>query len=134
MADGTPARPAAVSGPGALSARTDGGAGSTKQPLRVASGGAYGERQAAEAQQAGAPMAAGGPAAGGAPPAGATAPPPDGAPGVGVFGPSAMPSQPITTGVVGPMGGPPPDPEIVLRELVRQFPTPHMIGLLNRYG
>jgi hypothetical protein len=52
---------------------------------------------------------------------------------MGVFGPSVMPNQPITTGVAGPQG-PPPDPELVLRELVRQFPTPYLIGLLNNYG
>jgi len=126
-----PQNPAAVSGPGALSQRTDGGAGSSKQPIRVPTGGGYGEAGALEAQQQAAPMAAGG--SGGAPTGGAPAPAPA-SPDVGVFGPTTMPSQSITTGVMGPTGGPPPDPEIVLRELVRQFPTPHMIGLLNRYG
>lgn len=53
-----PTNPAPVSGPGALSARTDGGPGNARQPLRVAGGGDYGERQAAEQLQAAAPMAA----------------------------------------------------------------------------
>lgn len=47
----TPANPAMVSGPGALSQRTDGGPGNDRQPIRVAPGGAYGDRQAAVAQQ-----------------------------------------------------------------------------------
>lgn len=49
-----PANPAAVSGPGASSARTDGGPG---QPIRVAPGGDYGDRKAMVAQQSAAPMA-----------------------------------------------------------------------------
>ena len=123
-----PANPAAVSGPGALSQRTDGGAG---QPIRVASGGAYGERQAAEAQQGAAPMAAGGP---GGPSPGGAAPPTPAAPDVGVFGPSSMPNQPITTGATGPMGEPPPDPNLVLRQAVMQYPTPWMLRLLRQRG
>lgn len=59
MADGrggqrTPSSPAPVSGPGALSKRTDGGPG---QPVRVPTGGAYGDAtQLAQLQQA-APLA-----------------------------------------------------------------------------
>ena len=41
-----PSNPAPVSGPGALSARTDGGAGSSKQPIRRIPGQAYGEGKA----------------------------------------------------------------------------------------
>lgn len=51
----TPAQPAATSGPGALSQRTDGNA---TQAGMVASGGAYGERAEMESIQSGAPMAA----------------------------------------------------------------------------
>lgn len=51
-----PAHPAPVSGPGALSARTDGGP--TTQPPMVADGGAYGDRKAMEGIQSGAPLAA----------------------------------------------------------------------------
>lgn len=46
-----PANPAPISNPGALSARTDGG-----QPVRVAPGGDYGDRQALERLQQSAPM------------------------------------------------------------------------------
>lgn len=46
-----PANPAMVSGPGQLSQRTDGGPGNEKQPIRVAPGGAYGDRKAAVEQQ-----------------------------------------------------------------------------------
>lgn len=85
----TPANPAPVSGPGALSQRTDGGA--TSQPQMVASGGAYGDRKAMEEIQAGADMAA-------APPA--PRPP-------GLLDPTAYPEEPITAGAdLGPGMGP----------------------------
>lgn len=53
-----PMNPAPVSGPGALSKRTDGGAteGMT-QPVRAYTGGAYGMNKELRDQQAGAPMA-----------------------------------------------------------------------------
>lgn len=95
MADGQhggyrrPSEPAAASGPGALSQRTDGGA--TSQPQMVASGGAYGDRKAMEEIQAGADMAA-------APPA--PRPP-------GLLDPTAYPEEPITAGAaMGPGMGP----------------------------
>lgn len=53
----TPSSPAPVSGPGALSKRTDGGPGA-KQPVRVPTGGAYGDATQLAQAQAGAPMAA----------------------------------------------------------------------------
>jgi hypothetical protein len=46
-----PTNPAAVSGPGRLSRRTDG-----RQPQMIASGGDYGERQEMQQIQSGAPM------------------------------------------------------------------------------
>lgn len=49
----TPSAPAAVSGPGAMSARTDGGVLNPKEPE-------YGERQALDNLKAGAPVARGG--------------------------------------------------------------------------
>lgn len=83
----TPRDPAPVSGPGALSARTDGGPG---QPVRVAPGGEYGSRQEMEAIQGGAVMADGGQQQP------APRPTPLGAP-------TARPEEPITAGVdVGP--------------------------------
>jgi hypothetical protein len=124
-----PNKPAAVSGPGALSQRTDGGPGA-KQPIRVPAGGAYGQRQTAEAQQAAAPMASGPPSIGGTPAVGG--PRAGAAPDPGVFGPTELPNQPITTGVSGPAGGPTPDPDLILRQLVQVFPTPWMMRLLRR--
>lgn len=50
-----PANPAPVSGPGSLSQRTDGGPADT-QPVRVAPGGDYGDRQELEAAQRAAPL------------------------------------------------------------------------------
>lgn len=85
----TPANPAPVSGPGALSQRTDGGA--TSQPTMVAPGGEYGSRQEMESIQAGADMAQ----------APATPRPP------GLLDPTAYPEEPITAGAaMGPGMGP----------------------------
>ena len=116
MADGhggqrTPANPAPVSGPGALSQRTDGGP--TSQPPMVAAGGPYGSRQDMMAIQSGAPMAGGG---------GAGLPPLD--------APSARPDEPVTAGVdAGPgigmaAAGIPTDKQITddqLRPLLRSL-------------
>lgn len=81
----TPANPAPVSGPGALSRRTDGGPGDP-QATRIAPGGEYGSRQQMEAIQGGAPMQGGG---------GGTTPPPDVTP---LGAPSARPDEPVTAG------------------------------------
>jgi len=54
----TPSSPAPVSGPGSLSKRTDGSAANPKQPVRVPTGGAYGDATQLAQAQAGAPMAA----------------------------------------------------------------------------
>lgn len=78
-----PSNPAAVSGPGALSARTDGGAG---QPVRVAPGGEYGSRKDMEQIQSGARMQGGG---------GQLPPPPPVTP---LDAPSEMPDVPVTDG------------------------------------
>jgi hypothetical protein len=63
MADGhggsrTPGSPAPASGPGALSRRTDGGPSDPKQPLRVPTGGAYGDATQLKQAEQGAPMGA----------------------------------------------------------------------------
>lgn len=78
-----PSNPAPVSGPGALSARTDGGAAT--QPTMVAPGGEYGSRQEMEAIQGGADMqgAPAGPSAADLVPFGA---------------PTANPNEPVTAG------------------------------------
>ena len=127
-----PANPAAVSNPQS-GARTDGGAGSQSQPLRVPSGGAHGARQAAIQQQQGAPLAAGG--AGMPPGAG----PGGGAPGPGVlppgmaggvFGPSTSPgmagSDPIDPGTMMAQ-----NPQMFLRVLATKFPHPALRRLVD---
>lgn len=76
----TPNDPAAVSGPGALSQRTDGGA---SQAPQVAPGNGYGERKAMLDIQGGAPMQGGGLTRDMLPPLDA---------------PSARPGEPVTAG------------------------------------
>lgn len=75
-----PGNPAPVSGPGALSRRTDGG---PTQPIRVAPGGEYGSRQEMQAIQGGADMQGGG---------GNTAPV------VPFDAPTQNPNEPVTAG------------------------------------
>lgn len=99
----TPNSPAPVSGPGALSKRTDGGPGA-KQPLRVPTGGAYGDATQLQQTEQGAPMGASG--GGDAPAPGLLAGMsiPSG-PGLGA--PSQMPGVPVTDGAAsGPGAGP----------------------------
>lgn len=122
----TPSNPAPVSGPGALSQRTDGGPG--KQPLRTPTGLPYGEGGALTQLQKSAPLAAspGGNApapAGGAGPAG---PPPNVTP----FGaPTNQPNTPVTAGAaLGPGPGPealgiPSAPSQDLMKLVAYLPV-----------
>ncbi len=120
-----PTNPAAVSGPGALSARTDGGPGSKSQPLRVPTGGAYGETQAATEQQQAAPLAAGGPVTSSAPggaPGGVTGAAPGG------FGPTQRPNEPITAGL--PQQKPEMDSTAVLRAIYERYPSPYIAALL----
>lgn len=81
-----PSRPAAVSGPGSLSARTDGGPANPTQGAMVAPGGEYGSRKEMEAIQGSAPMQGGG---------GGTTPPPSPVP---LDAPSQFPDQPGTAG------------------------------------
>lgn len=125
----TPRNPAPVSGPGALSARTDGGG----QPVRVASGGAYGERKALEGQQQAAPLAAGSPVPGG----GGGGQPPQGAPAspLDVFTPTERPGEPITSGIpMGPGAGGmvlPPDPDEFARAVFAQAPSEDLRRLLE---
>lgn len=123
----TPAKPAPVSGPGALSQRTDGGPGSQNQPIRVASGQPYGQRQALEGAQRAAPL----PATTGS--AGSTAAPAASPQGLmpdidGLFAPSTRP---------GP-GGPAPtrqyvpdDPNLLLKAIYEAFPHPEIARLMR---
>jgi hypothetical protein len=99
MATNMPNNPAPVSGPGALSKRTDGGPGD-EQPIRDVPGGNYGDRKEMQQIQQGAPMYAQ-PAPTGGPMPQATPPPPG-----GLFDPTARPSEPITSGIAsGPGAG-----------------------------
>lgn len=108
--------PALVSGPGALSKRTDGG-----QPLRHIADAKYGEDKENIAQQKAAPLGnsadqgAAGPALsmpagpGPAGPSGPAAPPQAITP---FDAPTAMPDQPVTQGA---QFGPPPKPEVTIQ-------------------
>lgn len=79
-----PANPAPVSGPGALSRRTDGG---PTQPVRpIPGGGQYGARKDMIELQSGAPMA------------GNPQVQPDVSPLTGIFDPTSKPEEPITAG------------------------------------
>lgn len=98
-----PGNPAPVSGPGALSKRTDSGPGA-KQPMRVPTGGAYGDATQLAQTQQGAPMAAS---------PGGDAPAPGllagmGLPsGPGLAAPTQQPGTPVTDGAAaGPGAGP----------------------------
>ena len=124
----TPANPAAVSGPGALSQRTDGGPGSDTQPIRVAAGGPFGSRQELEEAQRAAPLpdnrSGPGLAEGGAGPA----PPPPPA-SEALFGPTEMPGP----GGPRPAGNSfiPADPDLLLKAIYQAFPHPEIRRLVN---
>lgn len=128
-----PANPAAVSGPGALSARTDGGPGSASQPIRTIPGQGYGATQAQEAQQAGAPMAAGEPSGTGARPApAAVSPPPVPGPMGGVFGPTQRPGESPLAGMSPRSSAIAADVDGFLRILYSQFQHPGIAMLLRK--
>ena len=78
-----PSNPAPVSGPGALSKRTDGG---PTQPATYISGLPYGQGQETMSQQQAAPMAG-------------TAPTPSMPPIIPLTAPTMRPNEPITTGM-----------------------------------
>ena len=95
-----PNNPAPVSGPGALSRRTDGGGPGNQQPVRTPTGGAYGEATELQGLQQAAPLAA---SPGGDVPPGEMQLPE--LPGFGE--PTAMPDTPITDGAaLGAGAGP----------------------------
>ena len=100
-----PSHPAPVSGPGALSRRTDGGPGNAKQPIRVPTGGGYGDATQLRQDQQGAPLAAS-PGGDVAPPApllaGLNLPP-----GASLAEGTTQPGVPVTDGAAtGPGAGP----------------------------
>lgn len=100
----TPSTPAVASGPGRLSARTDGGPAS-KQAARWVAGGDYGDGGLMDIQQ-GAPMAAS-PTAAPASQQGAPQLQDQGPQVVPLTEPSQRPGEPVTHGAAaGPGGGP----------------------------
>ena len=122
----TPRKPAPVSGPGAASQRTDGGAG---QPIRAASDQPYGARAATETAQAGAPLSAGG----GTPPGGGAGPAPGGGspiPPLDAFGPTTRPNEPVTAGLENQGMMNPDDPDMMIRLIAQAFPHPSLTRLL----
>jgi hypothetical protein len=86
-----PANPAPVSGPGALSQRTDG-----RQPIMDLPNADYGQNSEFRTQQAGAALPQ--TAAPTPPPAGAPSPGPDIPPPAPLSGGSILPDQPVTAG------------------------------------
>jgi len=121
----TPANPAPVSGPGALSRRTDGGPG---QPIRPYPSSGYGSAVALEQQQAAAPMQAGPQGAAG--PAPAPTPPPD------LFRPTEQPN--VNPQAVAAMRDQrpsviPQDPDMLVRFLNTIAPHPDLERLMDRY-
>lgn len=95
-----PSQPAAASGPGALSKRTDG-----RQPVRELPNAKYGEQQAFQAAQQAAPMSEGRPAG----------PPPSLGPDlssiVPMDAPTQRPDEPLTAGLSGGPGAGPTAPQ-----------------------
>lgn len=122
----TPAKPAAVSGPGALARRTDGGAG---QPVRSFPAEFQGQRQGLADLQGAAPLASGN----------APATPPSGAGGGsplpfadGIAGPTQRPNEGITAGLPGQAGRVlARDPDALIRYLYSLYPHPSIQRLLN---
>lgn len=118
-----PSKPAAVSGPGALSARTDGGAGSKTQPIRRIPGQAYGEGQALVEQQQSAPL----------PVARKTQQPTR----LNIFAPTERPAEPITEGAMLGPGSPPAqaideDANMLLAAMYQVYPSSIISELINQ--
>lgn len=122
-----PSNPAPVSGPGALSQRTDGGAmdGMT-QPMQQYTGFGYGDNKELNEQQAGAPMA--------------------GMPStpniIGLDAPTMFPDEPLSAGadygpgpgmdLSGIRGIQPPDPASVIFNMMKNDPSGQLEALYNR--
>jgi hypothetical protein len=121
----TPNSPAPVSGPGALSKRTDGPQGGGRQPIRVPTGGQYGDAQQLQQLQQGAPLAQSG--GGQSQPgllAGLQLPQ-----GASLADPSAEPGTPVTAGAALGAGpglealGLPQQQDEDLRQLLKNLPV-----------
>lgn len=125
----TPRKPAAVSGPGALSARTDGG------PGQMGVGLGYGENKAVNDLQSAAPVQSTGGGGQSAPRSGrGTSPMPQN----GIFGPTDRPGEPLTAGIdYGPGPGAErqmldDDPYLIARALLQVAPSPQLERLVAR--
>ena len=128
-----PSSPAAASGPGALSQRTDGG----PSPDFVGLG--YGENKAVNEQASSAPMAGRGAGGGGGSPAPQQQRRPVPLGPEGVFGGTNRPGEPVTAGIDwGPGVGRtdaqlPDDPNLLLRAIVSKVGYhPDLVRLLAR--
>lgn len=102
-----PANPAPVSGPGALSKRTDG-----RQPVRDLPDARYGENAAFREAQQSAPMVQGQTGGAAAPSMG-----PDLSGIVGLGAPTQRPDEPLTAGLSGGMGAGPSAPAVQAPQL-----------------
>ncbi len=132
-----PSTPAPVSNPGSGSARTDGGPGNARQPLRdIPAATTHRQPPGAQAQLralqgSGLPdaRAGGGAASSGSPPIPS---------GPDVFGPTTRPSEPLTAGApFGPGPGPdaaslPITPEAIVMAMYQAFPHPDLLRILGR--
>jgi hypothetical protein len=119
-----PGSPAPVSGPGAMSKRTDGPQGGGSQPVRTPSGGQYGDRQDLQQLQQAAPVAASPGGDVGAPEAA-----PVDANVIGFGQPTQQPDTPVTAGAASGDGpgpealGLPNQPDEDMRRLVAYLPV-----------
>jgi hypothetical protein len=122
-----PMNPAPVSGPGALSQRTDGGAvDGMQQPMQQYTGFEYGENKLLNDQQAGAPMAG----------------MPDAFDVVPLDAPTMFPDEPISAGAdYGPGPGldltgirrlGPSDPASVIYNMMKNDPSGQLEAIYNR--
>ena len=117
----TPKNPAPVSGPGALSRRTD----SAPKPSE-AGGRPYGERKNLEALEGAAPMASA--PSGSSPPVGAAPP----IPVPNAFGPTTRPYEDPTMGAMSPLTNPvAQNPQAALRVMYSKFPHPAIARLID---
>jgi hypothetical protein len=119
-----PSRPAAVSGPGKFSRRTDGA-----QPKRIASGGDYGERSEMESIQSGAAMGATPSAAQAA--SGAAPMPIDPSGLTPLDAPTARPEEPVVAGMDQFTATPPSQLDDQTRERLRSH-LPTLLWLASR--
>lgn len=129
--DRVPKAPAPVSGPGAMSRRTDSQVDRPQMERQQYESKSYGQGKALAEQQSGAPLAGQGRPSPGPSAGGGSAPPVVPAP-VDVFGPSQRPAAP--RGMPQQEMGPdilPEDPDMLLRAIYRQYPHPDIARLLG---